>query len=138
MRYSIVRKGPRRHSGLPVSYPQDMKRLAPWLALAIGLLATQIALAEDSIRCGSRLASTGDFKYKVRLLCGEPADVSIVGTMREPRLWFHNSRYYYLDPPWAYVPVEVWTYNLGPNKLMRTLRFEGEELVDIRTIGYGY
>jgi hypothetical protein len=36
------------------------------------------------------------------------------------------------------VTVEVWTYNLGPNKLMRTLRFEGEELVDIRTIGYGY
>ena len=34
--------------------------------------------------------------------------------------------------------VEVWTYNYGSNKLMRELRFEGEELVDIRTIGYGY
>ena len=115
-----------------------MKRLTPWLALAVGLLATQIALAEDSIRCGSRLASTGDAKYKVRLLCGEPADVSVIGTMRQPRMWFHEFKWFWLDPPWTYVSVEVWTYNNGPSKLMRELRFEGEELVDIRSIGYGY
>ena len=36
------------------------------------------------------------------------------------------------------VPVEIWLYNLGPNKLMRRLRFEGGYVVDIDTLGYGY
>jgi len=90
------------------------------------------------MRCGTRLASTGNTKYQVRQICGEPADISIVGAMRESRLWYTGSRYYYLDPPWIDVPVEVWTYNFGPNKFLRRLRFEGEELVDIVSDGYGY
>jgi hypothetical protein len=120
-----------------------MKRLTPWLGVAVGLLAMQAApaedsTAEDSMRCGSRLVSIGDAKYKVRQLCGDPSDASVIGNMRQPRMWFHEFQWYWLDPPWAYVTVEVWTYDRGPNKLVRQLRFEGEELVDIRTIGYGY
>ena len=34
--------------------------------------------------------------------------------------------------------VEIWTYNLGPNKLMRQIRFEDGIVVDIDTLGYGY
>jgi hypothetical protein len=113
-----------------------MKRLTPWLGLA--LLATQGALAEDSLRCGSRLASTGDTKYKVIQVCGQPHAVSVVGSMFESRLWYTGNRYYYLDPPYQYVPIEVWTYNFGPNKLLRLLRFEGDELMEIRSDGYGY
>jgi hypothetical protein len=115
-----------------------MQRPLPLLSIAIGLLAANAAQAEDAMRCGTRLASTGDTKYKVRQICGEPADISVVGATREPRLWYYGYRYYYLDPPWIDVPVEVWTYNFGPNKLMRRLRFEGEELVDIASDGYGY
>jgi hypothetical protein len=36
------------------------------------------------------------------------------------------------------MPVEIWTYNFGPNKLLRKLRFIGDELVEIRTDGRGY
>jgi uncharacterized protein YvpB len=36
------------------------------------------------------------------------------------------------------VPVEVWTYNFGSSKLLRKLRFVGDELDQIRTDGYGY
>jgi hypothetical protein len=36
------------------------------------------------------------------------------------------------------VPVETWTYNLGPQKLMRQLRFEDGVLVWIRTLEHGY
>jgi len=36
------------------------------------------------------------------------------------------------------IPVETWIYNLGPNKLMRSIRFEGGFVVDIDTLGYGY
>ncbi len=44
----------------------------------------------------------------------------------------------YLWPGWSTVPVEIWTYNFGPNKLLRTFRFVGDELDDIQTNGYGY
>jgi hypothetical protein len=114
-----------------------MKRLVPWL-VALALFGTQAVRAEDSIRCGSRLASTGDSKYQVLRLCGEPDAVSVVGSMPQPRVWFSGRQYYYLDPPYQYVPIEVWTYNFGPTKLLRMLRFEGDELVDIRVEGYGY
>jgi hypothetical protein len=36
------------------------------------------------------------------------------------------------------VSVESWIYNLGPNKLMRRIRFEDGIVVQIETLGYGY
>lgn len=119
-----------------MSYALRMKRLLPWLLFP--LLASQAARAEDSLRCGSRLASTGDSKYRVLQICGEPVTVSVEGHMQQARLWYTGARYYYLDPPFAYVPIEVWTYNFGPNKLLRRMRFEGDELVEIRADGYGF
>jgi hypothetical protein len=47
-------------------------------------------------------------------------------------------QYSYYDPPWVEVPVEWWTYNFGGSKLLRKLRFVGDDLVEIRTEGYGY
>jgi hypothetical protein len=98
------------------------------------------ALADDSLRCGSRLITTGDSKDKVRTLCGEPTSVSLAGVARMGRYgWGYGSYdYSYFGPGWMEVPVEIWTYNLGSNKLVRKLRFVGDELDDIRTEGYGY
>ena len=114
-----------------------MKRLTPWLALA--LLATQAAHAEDSMRCGSRLASERRLEVP-----GAPAlrrahgQVSVVGSMPEPRVWFHEFRYYYLDPPYQYVPVEVWTYNFGPNKLLRCFASRATSWSRSEPMDYGY
>ena len=36
------------------------------------------------------------------------------------------------------VPVEVWTYNFGPYKLMRRVRFVDGLVEEIETLGYGY
>jgi hypothetical protein len=99
--------------------------------------------AEDSMRCGNRLVSTGDGKDKVRTLCGDPTAVSFDGTIGRRS---YNGRYYgsdvydysFFGPEWVELPVETWTYNFGSNKLLRKLRFIGDELVDIRTAGYGY
>lgn len=98
-------------------------------------------MAEDSMRCGSRLVSQGDGKDKVRKLCGEPSDVSLMGVVRRvPRYeyGYGYSRYEYFGPGWIDMPVEVWTYNFGSHKLLRKLRFVGGELEEIRTDGYGY
>ena len=110
-----------------------------FLATALGVMFNLCAQADDSLRCGSRLVSTGDGKDKVRTLCGEPTSVSFAGTVRrggyDP---YGPYGYTYFDPPWVEVPVEWWTYNLGSSKLLRKLRFVGDELVEIKTEGYGY
>jgi Protein of unknown function (DUF2845) len=104
------------------------------------LLAPSLAFADDTLRCGSRLVSTGDGKDKVRTLCGEPSNIAFVGTIK--RRGFPSGPYDYdyafFGPAWIEQPVEIWTYNFGSNKLLRKLRFVGDELVDIRTDGRGY
>jgi hypothetical protein len=105
----------------------------------LALLAGGGAYAEDSLRCGSRLVSTGDGKDKVRTLCGEPSDVAFVGVIERRAYPSYGSYHYsFYGPAWIELPVETWTYNLGSSKLIRKLRFVGDELVEIRTEGYGY
>jgi hypothetical protein len=109
------------------------------LALLALLALALPAAAQDSMRCGSRLVSVGDGKDKVRTLCGEPTDVAFVGTMGRRAYPGQGSYdYSYFGPAWVEVPVEVWTYNFGSARLLRKLRFVGDELVEIRTDGHGY
>lgn len=102
------------------------------------LLAPLQSRAEDSMRCGSRLVTEGDGKDKVLALCGDPASISFEGIVRAPRYSYWPYDYSYIGPGYAEVPVELWTYNFGTHKLLRKLRFHGDELVEIRTDGYGY
>jgi hypothetical protein len=107
----------------------------------VGTLGAAGARAEDSMRCGSKLITVSDGKDKVRALCGEPSSVSFQGVIRRaPRYeyGYGYNRYDYYGPGVIEMPVEVWTYNFGSSKLLRKLRFVGDELDDIRTDGYGY
>jgi len=108
----------------------------------VALLASGGAHASDTMRCGSRLISTGDGKDKVRTLCGEPTSVSFVGMIGRRGYPGYTTDgqydYSYFGPAWVELPVEVWTYNFGSSKLLRKLRFVGDELVEIRTDGHGY
>jgi hypothetical protein len=107
----------------------------------VGTLGAARARAEDSMRCGSKLVTISDGKDKVRALCGEPSSISFQGVIRRaPRYeyGYGYSRYDYYGPGVIDMPVEVWTYNFGSSKLLRKLRFVGDELDDIRTDGYGY
>ena len=115
------------------------------VAVLVGALvafAMPSVRADDTMRCGSRLVNSGDGKDKVRALCGEPTSVSFVGVQSAPSYYYRNYRgpydYSYIGPAWAEVPVEVWTYNFGTSKLLRKLRFIGDELDAIWTDGYGY
>jgi hypothetical protein len=117
--------------------PRKSFVLTAAMLLAVGPGPT--VRAEDSMRCGSRLVSVGDAKNKVRTLCGEPSDIAFAGTIG--RRGYPNSGQYdysYFGPAWIEVPVEIWTYNFGSSKLLRRLRFVGDELVAIDTAGYGY
>ena len=111
------------------------------VVLLCGVLgaAAPVAHADDTMRCGTRLVSSGDGKDKVRALCGEPTSVSLVGVQSAPQYYYRGPYdYSYFGPTWFEVPVEVWTYNFGSTKLLRKLRFVGDELDEIWTDGYGY
>jgi len=120
--------------------PQTARMLAailPWLLLCC-LAVPSVAAAEDSMRCGTKLVSQGDPKGKVRTLCGEPTDVYLESVVSGPAFSHNPYDYSFFGPVWREVPVEIWTYNFGSSRLLRHLRFIGNELVDIRTDGYGY
>ena len=123
---------------------QPRSRETRWRALtllAVGALFVALgpaAQAEDSMRCGARLVRAGDRKDTVRTLCGEPTSVSLAGVQTAPRYFYGPYDYSYFGPGWIEVPVEVWTYNFGSSKLLRKLRFVGDNLDYIWTDGYGY
>lgn len=104
--------------------------------LAMLTLAAGAAHA-DALRCGTRLVTDGDSAAKVVALCGEPTEVRRSSILRRPVMWLYG-RPYYLSDDLVEVPVETWIYNLGPQKLMRQLRFEDGVLVEVKTLGHGY
>ena len=112
-------------------YP-DMRALLAFIAL----LGVSPVFA-DAMRCGSRLVRDGDTQTAVRELCGEPSDVQSRSLLRRPS-YFMNGHYYYFGDALVEVPVEVWTYNFGPYKLMRRVRFIDGLVEEIETLGYGY
>jgi hypothetical protein len=122
----------------PAAMLETMKRTywtTGWL-LAAATIAAGPAVA-DSFRCGTKLVTDGDSADKVQALCGPPSEVTRSEIWRRPVVW-RFGRPYYVSPDPVPVMVEYWTYNLGPNKLMRRLRLEDGLVTEIETLGHGY
>jgi hypothetical protein len=108
-----------------------MKLVTP-RSVATTLLAAVLVFFADpalAFRCGSKLVRDGMHEQQVIAACGEPTSVRHLGI-------------YYRMPGVGHFATEVivteFVYNFGPRKLMRRLIFEGNVLVEIETIGYGY
>jgi hypothetical protein len=107
---------------------------------ALLLLASVLAgsaVAGETLRCGNDLITEGDALARVAQLCGPPVDVQRSVVWREPSYWI-GGRLVRAAGGWREVPVEVWTFNFGPNSFMRRVRFEDGLVVEIETLGYGY
>lgn len=111
------------------------------IPLLIGLAALAGMLAApahaDGMRCGGRLIRDGDARAEVRAFCGEPADVQTRTILRRP-VYNFRGRLVYSGDGLVEIPVETWTYNFGPNKLMRRVRFVDGIVDEVETLGYGY
>lgn len=101
------------------------------------LLCFAAAASADNMRCGSKLLGDGDPRAKVRQFCGEPTDIQTRYILRRPVFSFGGRIFSYGDG-YVEVPVEIWTYNFGPYKLMRQVRFVDGVVDAIETLGYGY
>jgi hypothetical protein len=110
--------------------------MSKWI-LALGLTFAAASPAY-AFRCGSKLIVEGATRSEVAAKCGDPTEIDRRSAiLRRATVWIRG-RPYFAGDSLIEIPVEIWIYNLGPNKLMRKLRFEDGVLVDIDTLGYGY
>jgi hypothetical protein len=109
-----------------------MKAFALLLVLTLAPLAAQA----EGMRCRNALITRGDNLLRVQHECGTPTYAS--------QYVIYGFRPVFSGLPGVYadesvpITVEEWTYNLGPTRFMRKLRFENGELVSIETLEYGY
>lgn len=92
-------------------------------ALALAALPRD-ALADDSLRCGSRIVQAGTPAADVAAACGEPV-------YRDVWLMPRPGRGFVSDD-------EEWYYNFGRTQLLRVLHFHHGNLADVGSDGYGY
>ncbi|HKE43269.1 MAG TPA: DUF2845 domain-containing protein [Steroidobacteraceae bacterium] len=104
--------------------------------VAVLILLTSLPAA--AFNCGQKLVHEGDSIYDVRSKCGEPEDIQTHTVLQRPVVWYGGHPVVAAPGSLVEVPVEIWTYNFGPNKLMRRLRFVDGYLEDIDTLGYGH
>lgn len=69
----------------------------------------------DTMRCGNRIIQRGDSAFTVKRLCGAPASVEQTFTR-------------------DYIPMEIWTYNRGPQHFLVTIRIINGKVVAIETL----
>jgi len=110
------------------------------LLLILGLALAQPALA---LRCGGKLVREGDPKPKIRKICGEPVAIqqrTVLRTGIPARLGRDITDDELLVPGRSLVEVvvEEWTYNFGPRRLMRVVRFENGLVREVEQLGSGY
>jgi hypothetical protein len=103
------------------------------LAAAASMLPG-LALA-DTMRCGSKLISEGDTQDEVLQYCGEPAEQRRTWIVRQPRFEVGGQEYSFKGE--EEVPVDLWTYDFGPNKLMRRVRMVAGKVDSIETLEHG-
>jgi hypothetical protein len=108
------------------------------VAAVVVPFAPRPAQAFQGFRCGSgRLVDEGDAPYEVQDRCGDPDSAE---ARQEERTVRRTTWTQVNGVPIAReedviitVAIEEWTYDLGPNKLIRHLIFEQNRLVKVWT-----
>lgn len=98
-------------------------------------LLLSCAASADTLRCGGKLISEGDPIEKVLQYCGEPVERKRTWITRQPRFEYGGQEIPFEGS--EDVPVDLWTYDFGPNTLMRRIRFVAGKVESIETLGHG-
>ena len=107
----------------------------PVVAFCLSLPLLPVVANADSMRCGSRLISEGDRIEYVLAHCGEPARKERSWIVRQPR--FERGGREYSFPGTDEVPVDTWTYDFGPSRLMQRVRMVDGKVERIDTLEHG-
>jgi len=106
-----------------------MRKLIAIITLALLLMPS----VSFGFRCGNKLVAIGDTKGEVLAKCGKP-DLIAKDEMREVLSSADEDN---LQQITSTTRVETWTYDLGPNRFIKILTFEGARLTRIEDGSYG-
>ena len=126
--------------------PRRFRLLPGVLLLLAGLTVAGEATA---FRCGSKLVTEGMHITKVLAICGEPdyeqqrvvlrRNVFVGRSTRSPDgELIRRHVYAYGTPPLVEVEIRELTWNLGPNRFMRRVRFEDGIVTEVEKLDRGY
>ena len=115
------------------------------LLVLAGLSVSSSARA-DSLSCNGRIVSSGDSRYDVKSICGEPDDASqrveyrtVSGRVAGPCT--HEAgqiRCSQTHEQVVEVVIDEWIYDFGSNRFIEYVAFEQGHLVSIRAGSYGH
>ena len=105
-----------------------------FVVVVSGLLLAS-GTSADSVRCGSKVISEGDPMERVRQYCGEPTETKRTWMTRKPRFEYGGQEIPFEGT--EDVPVDLWTYDFGPHKLVRRIRFIASKVDSIETREHG-
>lgn len=116
------------------------------MLLLVGGLCVSSSARADSLSCDGRIVSTGDSRYDVKSICGEPDDATqrieyrtISGRVAGPctreggKLRCSQTREQVVE-----VVVDEWLYDFGKNRFIEYLTFEQGHLLSVREGSYGH
>jgi hypothetical protein len=99
--------------------------------------------ADEGFRCKTgRLVSVGDAMKEVRDRCGEPDEASTRVERRKVKHRYTrrigNVEESVVEEHEVEVPLDEWTYDMGPRAFTRYVTFEGGRVVAVATGDYGH
>jgi hypothetical protein len=118
-----------------------------WPALlGLACVAASPSARADSLSCNQRIASSGDTRYEVRAVCGEPDEAvqrseyrtvrgRVAGPCTREGTKVRCSR---SEETVVEVVIDEWTYDFGRNRFIQYLTFEQGRLVAVRSGSYGH
>ena len=83
----------------------------------------------------SCIISEGDAIEKVLQYCGEPTERVRTWMQRQPRFEYGGQEIPFEGT--EDVAVDLWTYDFGPNRLMRRVRFIAGKVDSVETLEHG-
>jgi hypothetical protein len=104
------------------------------LAVLLAPPAAPPAQAEGGFRCGTgRVIRNGETEDDVARKCGDPDAVRTWNETRTETTWQKGQ----VVERQVVIVHDEWTYNLGPDRLIRYLSFTDGRLCKVATGGYG-
>jgi hypothetical protein len=103
-----------------------------------------LAALAESLQCGEKWITNGTNQAEVVARCGPPMQIEREKIYDETGAALAPARTPLgVLPPIGgrsstETPVEVWTYNFGPTRLMQRIRFENGVVVKIESLDYGF
>ena len=103
-----------------------------------------LPMAVNAMWCEGHLIGPGLIPAQVATWCGSPIEKTISVEYRQIATQIYHypvhkkTKLKTQEFITEVIPVEEWTYNLGPNNLMRRLLFKQGTLTQINSLGYGY